>query len=256
MSDKDNPSNPHLHDVETVTEDRAEMARLLLESLVDNLPVYVHVDDQVFFSNFGTDADQVEGLESARYVALDPLDPPVGNIRIRKAETIRLQFFTKKHSMKAEVTLTRIDAKALRFSFPEKLFLYEQHRSSFRVEVPPRTDMAVKVIRASGISFLGIPLNMSVGGLRFKSAGRMPKMAENFRFNLILNWPSRGLSAETQAIMIEHSTFQGEDFFRCQFVFGSHKTAIAIGKIVTSLQRAHLLKRQELFGVSGEETGA
>ena len=234
-----------------------EIAQLLIVTLEEKLPVQVFLDNSSFpyYSLFewelvengnGMVMDSKEHLERGLYLLLAALDPPIGNLKIRSATEINIEFFTKTHLLNSEVALEKITgARKICLTFPKQLKQKPQRRASFRAPVDRSMEIAVSVTRPSGISFNVKLADLSVGGTSFYPMGATPRLADHSRVEMDISYPEGSVSVD--AMILGSFARAGEQFFRAQFLVGNHKTASALGELVSYLQRENTHKRAQTF---------
>jgi hypothetical protein len=226
--------------------------RILGQALVENNPLQVRIDNQVFvyYSRFDSEPGLAEDILIGRRLLIAPLDPPVGNIKVLSSNEVYLELFTKSHLVEAKVNfLSRPDPDTIELSFPEEITHGKQKRESVRVPIDPEWQLLVKAIRPSGISFMGRPVDLSMGGTCFFSLGAIPAISENTKLQIAVQWSNRGLQFLAQAILINHFRKEGDVYFRAKFLFDSYKDARSVEEMVTALQRLEIKMRDEKFGI-------
>ncbi|MBF0368543.1 MAG: PilZ domain-containing protein [Magnetococcales bacterium] len=244
-------NQPALEPYELIVGNASECTKLLAAALTEGHPVQVEMSNDaiLFYSRFENELERMEDIVAGRFLEIGPLDPPVGNIRIRRSEYVNLHFFTTRHVAEAQVKFLEMSpTRCIRLSVPEKLFLNRQKRTAFRVDVEPSWRLTVKVIRPSGISFLANPLDLSIGGMRLVTLGPVPKMSNNARIEVVVDWKERGIQATAKAKILQQIPVAGNISFRLQFLISSSKQAQLFENLVTALQRRRIEKRKELFG--------
>ena len=240
-------------DVESVP----EIAELLITVLEERLPVrvflgnssfpyYTHFEWELLEDMEGKIVDSKAYLEEGRYLLLAALDPPIGNLKIRTATKISVEFFTKFHLLDCLVRLKKITgARKLQMSFPEKIRQKPQKRSSFRSPVDYRMNIGASITRPSGVVFKAQFSDFGVGGAAFYPSGVTPRIADHSRVQMHISYPEGEVSVD--AIIRGSFAKDGEQFFRAQFLVANHKTAREIGELASYVQRGNLQKRVETF---------
>ena len=242
---------------EGTVETLEEISKLLIMILEEKFPVRVFLGNSSFpyYSHFewelleddsGKIVDSKAHLEQGAFLLLAALDPPIGNLKIRTASEINIEFFTKRHLLNCSVSLKKITgSKKLSLSFPQKLAQKPQRRSSFRAPIARSMDIIVSVTRPSGIAF-GVKLSdLSVGGTSFYPTGATPRIADHSRVELDIRYPEGQINVD--AIILGSFSKDGEQFFRSQFLVADHKTASDLGELVNYLQRESVQKRVQTF---------
>lgn len=242
---------------ETVVESVPEIAALLMTILEEKLPVRVFLGDASFpyYTLFewelledetGKIVEDKGHLERGESMILAALDPPIGNLKIRTATEIHIEFFTRFHLLNCQASLKEITgARKLCMTFPERLTQKQQRRESFRAPVDRRMEIVVSVTRPSGIVF-GVKLaDLSVGGAAFYPTGATPKIADHSRVEMEITFPEGHVQVD--AVILGSFAKDGEQFFRAQFLVSNHKTSIELGEVVSYIQRESVQKRIQTF---------
>ncbi|ABK45518.1 type IV pilus assembly PilZ [Magnetococcus marinus MC-1] len=232
------------------TTDPREIVKIFTSAMLDESHVHVRLDHGMveYFSLFRSSADELEALQSADHLTLTPLDPPVGNAKIRLCERVMLRFFTAQFSAECQCTfLETQDNRSIHLSLPERLTLIPQRRADVRVKIDEKKPFILKIIRPSGISFLAKPIDISAGGISFASIGNVPHISEKSRIHLILDWKNEGIHIKVRALMLKEINKEGEQLLRARFLPESLAAAQSIEELVALVQRKHLQQRAELF---------
>ncbi|MBF0444420.1 MAG: PilZ domain-containing protein [Magnetococcales bacterium] len=226
--------------------------KILGQALVENNPLQLRIDNQVFvyYSKFDSEPGLAEDIQAGKHLLIAPLDPPVGNIKVLKSKELHLELFTKSHLVSTKVKfLSRPDQDTIELSFPEEIAHGSQKRESVRVQIDPDWQLIVKAIRPSGLSFLGRPVDISMGGVCFFSLGAVPSISENTKLQVAVQWPNRNKKFLAKAILIKNFRKEGDVYFRTKFLLETYKDARAVEEMVTALQILEIKKREEKFGI-------
>jgi hypothetical protein len=221
-------------------------------ALLEDNPFQLQLDQQVFvyYTRFSYDPGLAEDIEQGERLLIAPLDPPIGNMKIRSSKKVILELFTEFHLVEAHVEfLSRPNPSAIELSFPQELLLDKQKRDSIRVSIDPLWGLEVQAIRPSGISIAGRPIDLSTGGLCFLSETSIPIMSKKFRLKIVILWPSRNVTVQAQALLIKHHDKEGETYFRAKFLFETYDEARAMEELASALQIRMIKQREELFGI-------
>ncbi|MBF0445049.1 MAG: hypothetical protein HQL68_05625 [Magnetococcales bacterium] len=232
--------------------DPEEIKKIFVQALLEDNPFQLQIGTQVFvyYTRFVHDPYLAEYIENGVRLLIAPLDPPIGNIKIIKSKFVTLELFTEFYLVNAKLHfLSRPNPESIELSFPTKLNIGKQKRDSIRVVIDPIWGLEVKAIRPSGISFSGIPTDLSTGGICFSTETSIPIMTKQFRLLLIIIWPSRGVEVQAKAILIKYHDKEGDIFFRAKFLFESYDEARAMEELATALQIREIKKREDLFGI-------
>ena len=241
---------------ETVTSLSA-IADMLVTVLEEKLPVrlflgrsslvyYTHLEWELVENKEGEVHESAHHLRQGEYLLLAALDPPIGNIKVRSATEISMEFFTRFHLLHCPITLQHITGtKKLCFSFPKELQRKPQSRSSFRAPVSRTMDIALTVVRPSGIRFDAKFDDVATGGAAFFPIGTTPRIADHSRLELNITYPDDTIAVD--AVVLGSFVRDGEHFFRTQFLIDSHNTANAINTLVAYVQRGISRNRLNTF---------
>ena len=211
-----------------------------------SFPYYSHFECELIEDGDGKIVNSIAHMERGEYLLMAALDPPIGNLKIRSATEINVEFFTRFYLLNCKVTLQRITGtRKLCFSFPTKLTQKPQKRSSFRAPIDRSLDINVSVTRPSGITFKVKLADISVGGTAFYPTGATPRIAEHSRVELDIDYPDGNVAVD--AVILGTFAKDGEQFFRSQFLVANHKTAGDIGALVAYIQRENTQKRIKTF---------
>jgi hypothetical protein len=232
--------------------DPEEIINVFTQALLEDNPFQLQIGTQVFvyYTRFTQDPWLAEDIADGVRLLIAPLDPPIGNIKIMSSKFVTLELFTEFHIVNAKLQfISRPNPESIELSFPTELILGKQKRDSIRVTIDPIWGLEIKAIRPSGISFTGIPTDLSTGGVCFSTDTSIPIMTKQFRMQLVIMWPSRGVEVQANAIMIKYHDKEGDIFFRAKFLFESYDEARAMEELASALQIREIKKREELFGI-------
>lgn len=242
---------------EEVIESFQKVSKLLLNILEGNFPVrvlfdnssfayYSHFEWELFEDDDGILSDTKAHMEQGRYLLMAALDPPIGNIKIRTASEIKLEFFTQRQLLSCMVSLIEITkSRKLLLSYPEVLYQRPQKRSAFRAPVDHDMDVVISVIRPSGIVFEAKISDLSTGGTAFYPIDSTPKISNNSKIRMTIIYPEGRV--ELHALMLGIFFKGGESNYRTQFMVDNHKTAADLEALVAYVQREKLQKRRDVF---------
>lgn len=234
-----------------------KMAEVLVHVLEEKLPVrvffghaqfayYSHLEWELVENEVGLIINSKMHLEQGKHLLLAPLDPPIGNLKIRSESDIRVEFFTTKYLIDCVTNLKQITGnRKIRLDFPEKMLKQRQKRTSFRAPVNRSSDVILSVVRPSGIAFEAKLSDLSVGGAAFYPTGATPKIFDGARVIINVTYPEGKLAIDT--IILGSVTREKEQSFRAQFLVADHKTATNLEALVTYVQRQNLQTRKKTF---------
>lgn len=234
-----------------------EMAQLFITVLKERLPVRIFLGDATlpYYSQFewelaedseGKVVDSKTHLEEGLYLLLAALDPPIGNLKIRSATKISVEFFTRHHLLDCKVHLKKITGtRKLCMSFPEKIRKKPQKRSSYRAPVDRRMNLLASVTRPSGVVFKALFTDLGNGGAAFVPTGATPRIADHSRVEMEITYPEGHVSVD--AIIRGSFAKEGDQVFRAQFLVANHKIAGELDALASYVQRGNIQKRVETF---------
>jgi hypothetical protein len=232
--------------------DPEEIIKIFSQALLEDNPFQLQIGTQVFvyYTRFTKDSYLAEDIADGVRLLIAPLDPPIGNIKIINSKFVTLELFTEFYLVNAKLQfLSRPNPESIELSFPTQLLIGKQKRDSIRVSIDPVWGLEVKAVRPSGISFTGIPTDLSTGGVCFSTETSIPIMAKQFRLLIIIMWPSRNVEVQAKAIMIKYHDKEGDIFFRAKFLFENYDEARAMEELASALQIREIKKREDLFGI-------
>ncbi|WP_130471955.1 PilZ domain-containing protein [Candidatus Magnetaquicoccus inordinatus] len=242
-------------DKETVLDTFSAIAPALLAALEDKLPVrvllgnssfsyYTHFEWELLDDGNGLVVQSKTYLEEGQYLLLATVDPPIGNLKIRSAGEIRLEFASKYHRLECETSLQQITpAKKLRMSFPKSVLQKPQQRLAVRVPVERNTNIVVTIVRPSGIVFEAKFRDISATGASFYPTGATPRIADHARVQMAITYPEGNV--EVDAVILGAFVSEGELVFRAQFLVASHQSSQQISAAVAYVQRCNIQRRKE-----------
>lgn len=234
----------------------SEIAHLLVLVLEGKYPVriflanssgcyYTHLEWEFIEYEEGEVLQSKEYLEEGDYLLLAPLDPPIGNIKIRNAAEIRAEFASERHLLECVTTLqTTTPDRKICLAFPKTLRVKPQKRAAVRVPVDRKMRVTASVVRPSGIVFSATFVDVSVTGAAFSPTGATPRIADHSRVELLIDYPEGKCSVE--AVVLGSFIKTGETVFRAQFLISSHKISGEVSAFVSYVQR-ELLQRRALL---------
>ncbi len=161
-----------------IVEEKTSLNQLLtLMTMEGDFPINVRIGTQIFDYHSFLKLDIVTSMpgESNLYLIIDALDPAIGNLRIRKSDSVILRMSTKRHNLEFKVNfMDMVGRNVLKLSFPENIIIRIEKRSAIRVSVDTKWGLAGTVTRKAGITFPVKLLNISSGGLFFQPQGKLP----------------------------------------------------------------------------------
>jgi hypothetical protein len=242
---------------ETRLETFSAIAPALVAALEDKLPVkvllgnssfsyYTHFEWELLDDGNGVVVQSKVYLDEGQYLLLATVDPPIGNLKIRSAGEIRLEFASKYHRLECETKLQQItQAKKLRMAYPASVLQKPQQRMAVRVPVERNTNLVVTIVRPSGIVFEAKFRDISATGASFYPTGATPRIADHARVQMAVTYPDGAF--EVDAVILGAFVNEGELVFRAQFLISNHQNAQQISAAVAYVQRCNILRRKEVL---------
>ncbi|MBF0161734.1 MAG: PilZ domain-containing protein [Magnetococcales bacterium] len=230
------------------------MVPLFITVLEEKLPIRVMLGDTPFwyYSHFEWELLESESgfvvesrayLEESKFLLLAPLDPPIGNLKIRNAKEVHLELTSKYHLLECTTTLEQITpARKIRLVFPRSMRQKPQQRLAVRVPVARNMPIVASVIRPSGIVFEAQFRDISSGGSAFCATGAIPKIADHARVTMAITYPDGKL--EVEAVVVGSFPKDGEHIFRSQFLVADQQTSRDINALVSYVQRENIQRRK------------
>ncbi|ABK44374.1 type IV pilus assembly PilZ [Magnetococcus marinus MC-1] len=231
-------------------EDEEAIVKIVTRAIVEHLPVQIQLEEGdafTFFTYFEKENDEITYLEQARYVLVDALDPPLGNIKIRSAVFVEVSMFTELHLVRTKLRFQKIiEGKTIQMSFPRYLQQEPQKRAMVRAKLESQWKFSLEITRESGVKFAAKAYDISTGGVAIYYKEKIPKITEGSRVETIIYWPE-GPPIRVDSVIIGQFSKQGYTGYRIRFLVGSFDLNQALGKVVSLAQRMSLTKRTRLF---------
>ncbi|MGN7613512.1 PilZ domain-containing protein [Magnetococcales bacterium HHB-1] len=227
-----------------------EVAKMLLAAQEKGYPVEMRLGNSPlrYFTYLDPDMNTEESLGAEEAVGIKAMDPPIGNIKIRNARKIVLQFYTDRELVRASVRFLEIVGNHLIFvSFPHDVERKPQKRAAIRVNVDAELELELDVIRPSGLRFQGIPTDISSGGMAFMCSEDIPNLAEKAKVKLAVHYPGRRATVVVSAVVIRKFNKDGHTGFCTRFLIDSYDVARSVDAVVAFVQREYLKKRSQMF---------
>ncbi|MBF0612235.1 MAG: PilZ domain-containing protein [Magnetococcales bacterium] len=218
---------------------------------IDN-PVMVQLpNDTVFYnSKFAIDAPpEIEALRTGQHLFIGPLDPPMGNIKVRKASSVTLRFFTERHIAELSAPYLGTVEGAIKLGFPLKAIQNQQKRSHPRIQVLPEFKIKLEVMRPSGIPFEAKLNDISLGGSLFCALKNEARLADGSVITMGLSG-GKFPSIQINCIILGSTMKEDRPCYRVKFKGGTTEVNALKGFIDTLVQE-HRRKREWLFRGKG-----
>ncbi|MBF0110326.1 MAG: hypothetical protein HQL76_14240 [Magnetococcales bacterium] len=224
---------------------------LTILTLDGEVPILLHMGDQIFdYHSFLKMAAGDGGTEKNLYLLIQALIPPIGNLRIRRADLVVLSLNTRAYNVVMEVHfIEQLGNHALKISFPREVIIRTEKRKSVRVNVDAAWNLHLEM--AVGRKEVLRPRleNVSYGGFYFKAPEQHPRLDSGGQCLARFLWPSMKIDTRINTTIIETCGKNGDPFFRARFTFEIYdKTMQQMESLVASAQSMHLKKRNALFG--------
>ncbi|MBF0614826.1 MAG: PilZ domain-containing protein [Magnetococcales bacterium] len=158
-------------------EEKSYGARLL--SLSEDLNSLKKHAADLLLSQYASKVQQSSGESSSqeqdpRWILMTPLEPPDGNLRIRKSARVVIGFCLGLEMFRTVVTFRRVQrvesGQAIELSWPPA-FQISTKRQQMRVEIPADMKLEIQVHKKGADPFVVPIFDISPGGLSFTSAG-------------------------------------------------------------------------------------
>ncbi|MEO5364728.1 MAG: PilZ domain-containing protein [Magnetococcus sp. DMHC-8] len=240
---------------ETTLETPSQMVPLIVSALEARLQVQIAFGNAAFFSHFDWELTDGDGgkvtqskshLEEGQYLLLMPMEPPIGNLKVRSATDIRLEFASRSHLLECSTSLLQITpARKICLAFPKVLRQKPERRSGVRVLVDRTMTITLTVVRPSGIVFEAKFRNLSARGAAFFGTGAIPKIADHSQVEVTIVYPEGKL--EVEANVLGAYLKDGEQLFRIQFTLQDQQVTRDIGVLTSYVQRSNIQRRNKLL---------
>ncbi|MEG3640893.1 PilZ domain-containing protein [Magnetococcus sp. PR-3] len=231
-------------------EEEEMIIKIVTRAIEEHLPVQLQLEEGdafTFFTYFEKENEETSYLEQARYVLIDALDPPLGNIKIRSAVFVDISMFTELHLVRTKLRFQKIiEGKTIQLSFPRYLQQEPQKRAMVRAKLESQWKFNLEIIRESGVKFNAKAYDISTGGVAIYYKDKIAKITEGSRVETVIYWPE-GPPIRVDSIVIGQFSKEGYTGYRVRFLVGSFDINEALGKVVSLAQRMSLTKRTRLF---------
>ncbi|MBF0161733.1 MAG: PilZ domain-containing protein [Magnetococcales bacterium] len=240
---------------EVVLDALPDMVPPIVEVLEGRLLVQLFMSSGTFSSHFewevleNDDREEAKSkcyLEEGRYLLLAPLEPPIGNLKIRSAGEIRLEFASRSYLLGCVTTLVQVTpARKICLAFPKTLRQKRERRAMVRAQVERSLAVVLSVVRPSGIVFEAKFHNISSKGAAFYGTGAVPNIADHSQVGLTIVYPEG--KVETDATVLGSYPKEGEQMFRVLFAAPTPQRAQELGQLVSHVQKSNTERRSKLL---------
>lgn len=234
------------------------MPRVYFSRLKDDIPLVTEDEEDDVIRD---EPDYIPGdyLTAMSHIVTLPLEPGIGNLRLRHSRFIILRMFTNSCAVELATTfetLTKVaDVPVLRLAYPimaRKVY----NARAFRAKVPESMDFTVSIEADEQIPELNTtPIDISIKGLAFSASKNEQKM---FHLGAV---HSLKLYVDDELLVVINGTVRhlsrvrkkGSIEYVCGVEFDLETLTLAtvIESIVASVQRAHLKDLAEKSDASG-----
>lgn len=233
----------------TVVSDPQQIVQLLTEAVQKENFVTVTIPGEQlqFYTLFVQEENSADYLKQRSYVLVAPLDPPIGNMKLRSAKQAQLNFFTDRYVVTAQLDFQQnVANKFLKLSFPAKVNCSSQKRSGVRVKPDRRLKIPLTITRPSGIPFTGQILDISIGGLAFEVVGREARLEHGAKVTFYFE-PPDDAAVKVDGVVLGVVQKEGTGCIRARFLLTSSHAVRQTGELVAYVQRDTLQRRKEMF---------
>lgn len=231
-------------------QDEHRVIKLVELALLNENPVQLQIpgENTMFFSRFSTDdKEDLELFAKGSCLILKPLDPPMGNIKIRFSPSVRLNFFTDLYIVEALVKFEKIrEDRTIQLTFPRRLIQGPQKRSHERIKLDPKMEFILEIIRPSGLSFRATVLDLSVGGLCFCADDKVAKLEEGLKISLILECRLHPV-VTVPGLMLGKFSRDRDTCYRVKFLIKTRETMQQLQTLMLAISRDRADRRDRLF---------
>ncbi|MBF0444253.1 MAG: PilZ domain-containing protein [Magnetococcales bacterium] len=248
---RENLVGERLDDAVVCSEEKNLTQLLTIMTMEGDFPINVKIGSQIFDYHSFLKLDVVSGEVGATslYLIIDALDPAIGNLRIRKSDSVMLRMSTKRHNLEFKVYyLELVKRNVLKLSFPENIIIRTEKRASIRVSVDKDWGFIGTITRKAGITFPVKLINISSGGLFFQPQGKLPSIMDGGEIVCHFRWKSQNIRCNTKATIIERTSIEEVVYYRCRFNFEQYDSAMRdLEALVATAQLRQIQRRRELF---------
>lgn len=236
--------------------EREEVRRIIEEAALRGSALHVEIkgEPRLYHSAFETrDEEQLREIRQGRAILMAPLDPPLGNMKIRFAPEVVLRFALYDYAVEMDVPMEGILAnRTLRLGFPRSLRLAPQQRHNPRVPVVPELPVEMVIWSEDGQAVPGRVHDVSRGGVAFSAlegAGAF-QVGEKLRLTMLVQSVT---ILELHAEVLGTKTVDGKDSFRAMFHYHSGRERSIQEHLICRMEQEMKRRREVLFGESPVE---
>jgi c-di-GMP-binding flagellar brake protein YcgR len=235
-----------------IVEEKKNLMQLLtLMTMEGDFPINVRIGSQIFDYHSFLKLDMINGSmgEANLYLIIDALDPAIGNLRIRKSESVTIRLNTHRYNLEFSVDyLETVGQNILKLSFPETTIIRTEKRAAIRVSIDKKWGIETSVTREAGITFPVKLINISSGGLFFQPLGELPTLINGGHVSCHFKWKAQKIACSAQATIIERNSIEDTVYYRARFIFEQYNVAMRdLEALVATIQLHQLQRRKELY---------
>lgn len=231
-------------------QDEQRIIKLVELALLNENPVQMQIpgENTMFFTRFCTDdRGDLENFSKGVCLAILPLDPPMGNIKVRFAPMVRINFFTDLYIVEASVRFEKIrEDRTIQLTFPKRLIQGPQKRSHERVKVDPKLEFILEVIRPSGLSFRGSVLDLSVGGLCFCADENVARLEEGMKVSFTMECRLHPV-VNVAGVVLGKFKRDKDSCYRVKFLIKTRETMQQLQTLLLAIANDRAARRDRLF---------
>lgn len=231
-------------------QDEHRVIKLVELALLNENPVQMQIpgENTMFFTRFSTDdKGDLDNFSKGVCLVVQPLDPPVGNIKVRFAPSVKLNFFTDLYIVEAQVRFERIrEDRTIQLSFPKRLVQGPQKRNHERVKVDPKLEFILEVVRPSGLSFRANVMDLSVGGLCFCAPEDVARLEEGMKLGFILECRLHPV-VNVSGLLLGKFTRERDSCYRVKFLIKTKETMQQLQTLLLAIAQDRAARRDRMF---------
>lgn len=231
--------------------DREEIRQVMAEGALHGTAITVQLkgDEQIYHSAFETrDEEELQLVRRGQGLLIAPLDPPVGNIKMRFSPQVTLRFALHDHAVEVESQLERLlEQRVVRMRFPHQATLSAQQRNNDRIPVLPDHPVEMDVSAESGPTLEARIYDISRGGLAFYAVEQGAPLLPLGKVRITL-WLAPFPEVALQAELLGTKQVGNRLCYRAIFRFRTSRERTTQAFMVAHLDKSLKQRRQELFG--------
>lgn len=200
-----------------------------------------------FYTLFLLQENSSDYLAQHDYLLVAPLDPPIGNIKLRSAKEIVIDFFTQRHVVSAQVDYRgQTVGRGIQLGFPTRLVASSQKRAGVRIIPDGRLAISVTIVRPSGLSFSAAIDDISMGGVAFANFSQEARLEHGARVTMIFEVAGHP-TVQSEGVVLGVVQKHGRSCLRVRFRLATSAQVRALGELTAFIQRDVLQRRADRF---------